>query len=164
MQYDKSKNETEKGLWDRLVNNKFNGLQPILSEVDSLYAARKLYRKAMGREWCGEFKLTSGNRYTWIRRGVFYVNPDKRERGSIQQAFGFDNDEVRGLRAIIHDVSHICHYRLRPNDAAHSKHQAYLERDLTDYAISQNLFLQKKVIGEFKLTSGNRYTWTGEQV
>ena len=154
MQYDKSKNETEKGLWDRLVNNKFNGLQPILSEVDSLYAARKLYRKAMGREWCGEFKLTSGNRYTWIRRGVFYVNPDKRERGSI----------VRGVRAIIHDVSHICHYRLRPNDAAHSKHQAYLERDLTDYAISQNLFLQKKVIGEFKLTSGNRYTWTGEQV
>jgi hypothetical protein len=140
MQYDKSKNETEKGLWDRLVNNKFNGLQPILSEVDSLYAARKLYRKAMGREWCGEFKLTSGNRYTWIRRGVFYVNPDKRERGSI----------VRGVRAIIHDVSHICHYRLRPNDAAHSKHQAYLERDLTDYAISQNLFLQKKVIPENK--------------
>tara|TARA_R110000765_G_scaffold217155_1_gene321788 strand:+ start:114 stop:545 length:432 start_codon:yes stop_codon:yes gene_type:complete len=140
MQYEKSKNETEKGLWDRLVNNKFNGLQPILSEVDSLYAARKLYRKAMGREWCGEFKLTSGNRYTWIRRGVFYVNPDKRERGSI----------VRGVRAIIHDVSHICHYRLRPNDAAHSKHQAYLERDLTDYAISQNLFLQKKVIPENK--------------
>ena len=150
MQYEKSKNETEKGLWDRLVNNKFDGKQPILSEVDSLYAARKLYRKAMGREWCGEFKLTSGNRYTWIRRGVFYVNPDKRERGSIQQAFGFDNDEVRGVRAIIHDVSHICHYRLRPNDAAHSKHQAYLERDLTDYAISQNLFFQRKVILENK--------------
>ena len=139
MQYEKSKNETEKGLWDRLVNNKFNGLQPILSEVDSLYAARKLYRKAMGREWCGEFKLTSGNRYAWIRRGVFYVNPDKREGANI-----------RGVRAIIHDVSHICHYRLRPNDAAHSKHQAYLERDLTDYAISQNLFLQKKVIPENK--------------
>ena len=139
MQYEKSKNETEKGLWDRLVNNKFDGKQPILSEVDSLYAARKLYRKAMGKEWRGEVKLTSGNRYTWIRRGVFYVNPDKRE-----------GVNVRGLRAIIHDVSHICHWRLRPNDAAHSKHQAYLERDLTDYAISQNLFLQRKVILENK--------------
>tara|TARA_R110000744_G_scaffold83793_1_gene164112 strand:- start:371 stop:805 length:435 start_codon:yes stop_codon:yes gene_type:complete len=142
MQYEKSKNETEKGLWDRLVNNKFDGKQPILSEVDSLYAARKLYRKAMGKAWRGEFKLTSGNRYTWIRRGVFYVNPDKRE--------GPFANSVRGLRAIIHDVSHICHYRLRPKDAAHSKHQAYLERDLTDYAISQNLFLQRKVILENK--------------
>ena len=129
--FEKANNETEKGLWDRLVNNKWERRSPVLSGEDSIYAARKLYRKAMGQAWRGEFKLTSGNRYTWIRRGVFYVNPNK------------ETWYLSGLRCIIHDVSHICHYRLRPNHEPHSKHQAYLERDLTDYAISQNLFIRK---------------------
>lgn len=112
-------------LWDRMVNSRFGGEQPILSGEESLAAARKLYRHAMGKPWPGKWELTSGNRYTWPRRGVFRVNPDKRER------------ETRGLRAIIHDVSHYCHGRLHPNDSAHSIRQVRLEARLVKFALER---------------------------
>lgn len=113
-------------LWDRLVNSQFNGQQPILSGEESLVAARKLYLHAFGRKarkW--KWELTSGNRYTWPRRGVFLVNPDKRQR------------DARGLRAIIHDMSHYCHSRLNPNDSAHSARQARLEARLVKFALDR---------------------------
>src|SRR5688500_10089818 len=97
--------------WDRLVNSKFES-QPILSPEESLIAAKKLYRHAFGRAFPGKVELASGNRYTWVRRGVLYVNPDKREL------------HTRGLRSIIHDLSHYAHSRLNPRDAPHSIRQA----------------------------------------
>src|SRR5436190_12558162 len=86
--------------WDKLVNERWGGEQPVLSPDESIAAAKRLYRKAMGRPWTGGVRITSGNRITWIRRGVLVVNPDKRER------------DARGLRAIIHDLSHFAHSRL----------------------------------------------------
>jgi hypothetical protein len=112
-------------LWNRMVNDKFGGVQPILSEGESLIAARKLYRHAFGKAFPGKVELTKGNRYTWVRRGVLYVNPDKRE------------GHTRGLRSIIHDLSHYAHSRLNPKDAPHSIRQARLEARLAKFALDR---------------------------
>lgn len=113
-------------LWDKSINEQWGGLQPILSPEESLIAAQKLYRHAMGRKarkftW----ELTSGNRHTWPRHGVFKVNPDERRLSG------------RGLREIIHSISHYCHWRLHPNDKPHSIRQVRLEAKLTKFAISR---------------------------
>jgi hypothetical protein len=111
------------GLWDRLVNERWGGVSPVLSPEDSVKAAKRLYRHAMGREWKGPVKLTSGNRYTWVRHGYLVVNPDMVQR------------ECRGLRAMIHDLSHYAHSRLHPSEAPHSRRQAQLEGKLVTYAL-----------------------------
>lgn len=121
----KTTHARDRAIWDRMVNDRFNGQQPVLSPEASLVAARKLYRHAMGKPWHGKWALTSGNRYTWPRRMVFYVNPDKRE------------GVTRGLRSIIHDMSHWCHRRLHPGDSQHSIRQARLERDLATFALER---------------------------
>ncbi len=120
----KSRTRRDPQLWDRLVNDRFED-QPILSPEASVLAARKLYRHAMGKAFTGKVELTSGRRYTWIRRGVMYVNPDCRQ------------SRIRGLRAIIHDLSHWCHYRLHPRDKPHSVRQARLESKLVTFAITR---------------------------
>lgn len=119
----KTTHARDPGLWDRLVNERFGDSHPVLSPQESIAAARKLYRHAMGKSWPGKIELTSGNRYTWARRGVLYVNPDKRER------------QARGLRALIHDISHLCHARLHPGDSSHSPRQARLEGRLVTFAL-----------------------------
>lgn len=111
------------GLWDRLVNERWDGQSPVLSPDDSVKAAKRIFRQAMGRAWVGPVKLTSGNRYTWVRRGVLIVNPDMHQR------------ECRGLRAMIHDLSHYAHSRLHPSEAPHSRRQATLEGKLVTYAL-----------------------------
>lgn len=132
----------DRAVWDRLVNDRFQGEQPILSPEESVMAARKLYRHAFGKAFRGEVRLTSGNRYTWVKRervvvrrgglalatlkDVLVVNPDKRE------------GTTRGLRSIIHDLSHYAHSRKHPNDAPHSIRQARLERDLAVFALSRD--------------------------
>jgi hypothetical protein len=114
-----------KETWDRLVNERWAGQYPVLSPEASVKAAKRLYRKAMGRPWKGKVEIVSGNRHTWVRRGVLIVNPDRKTfRGS------------RGLREIIHEISHYAHARLHPSDAPHSKRQAILEGKLVTYAIA----------------------------
>ena len=112
----------DKTLWDTLVNDKFGGKSPVLSPEASITAAKRLYRKALGRPWKGPVKLTSGNRSTWVRRGVLVVNPNERHNSG-------------GLREIIHSISHYAHNRLHPDDAPHSRRQAKLEGKLVTYAI-----------------------------
>lgn len=116
----------DRTLWDRMVNDRFAGEQPILTPEESIVAARKLYRHAFGKAFTGRVELTTGNRFTWVRRGVLYVNPDKRE------------GQTRGLRSIVHDLSHYAHYRKNPKDAPHSIRQARLERDLATFALDRN--------------------------
>lgn len=111
-------------LWARLVNERFGSDQPILSPEESIRAAKKLYRHAMGKSFTGPIKLTSGNRNTWVRNGVLYVNPDEVRTN-------------RGLREMIHSISHYCHSRLHPKDAPHSKRQAALEGRLAKFALTK---------------------------
>jgi hypothetical protein len=111
-------------LWDDAINAKWNGQRPVLSPEESLLAAQKLYRHAMGKVWAGRWELTSGNRFTWPKGAVFYVNPN-RTRGE------------RGLRDIIHLISHWCHRRLHPADKPHSIRQMRLEARLTKFALDR---------------------------
>ncbi|MFL6864087.1 MAG: hypothetical protein ACJ8DZ_13920 [Allosphingosinicella sp.] len=105
------------------MNERWDGQQPVLPPEDAVKAAKRLYRQAMGKPWTGPVKLTSGRRYTWVKRGVLVVNPDMPQR------------DCRGLRAMIHDLSHYAHSRLHPSDAPHSRRQAQLEGRLVTYAL-----------------------------
>lgn len=119
----------DRSAWDQLVTAKFAGKNPVLSDQESIAAARRLYRRAMGKPFTGEVKITSGRRTTWVRRGVMSVNPN--QRGG-------------GLREIIHSISHYAHGRLNPKDAPHSWRQAHIEGDLADFAIKSG-FLEGKL-------------------
>jgi hypothetical protein len=147
--YKKVGTTRERWIWDRHVNDKWANVEiPVLSDKDSIRAAKALYRKGMGEAWKGEVKIVRGAKYTWIRRhrrtpyekrwgikrgpAFLAVNPDARFWGS-----------SRGLKEIIHLISHWCHQKIHPNDAPHSSRQAYLEGELTDYAFSKNLFVKE---------------------
>ena len=112
-------------LWDGAISDQWGGRRPILSPEESLAAARKLYRHATGKAWRGKWALVSGNRLTYPRNGTFYVNPDR-----------VYNSE-RGLRDIIHLISHYCHRRLHPHDKPHSLRQLRLEARLTKFALER---------------------------
>lgn len=81
---------------------------------EALSAARRLYRFALKKPFKGKMKLTSGNRYTWIRSGVFYVNPDYRGGG---------------WHELVHLISHQMAQRLYPNHPSHGgRHARSLKR------------------------------------
>lgn len=109
--------------YDRLINSKWNKAKlKRPSPEKAIRGARAIYRKAMKKPWKGRVELTSGNRYTWIRNGVMYVNPN--------------HPHQPGWEGITHDLSHYCNHRLRPNDRPHSDAQAILEAELTRFVLS----------------------------
>lgn len=61
---------------------------PALTAPEAIRAARKLYRFATGDTWEPEPFITSGNRYSYIRGGFLYLNPE------------------RGWKTFVHDLSH----------------------------------------------------------
>lgn len=82
--------------WYNRVNAAWPEQLPELAPAEALAAARKLYRFVRGRSFDGAYKLTSGRRYTAIRRKVFYVNPT-----------GHTGGRRGGWEALVHDMSHI---------------------------------------------------------
>ena len=84
-------------------------LLPALTPAEAISAAKRLYRFALGKKFSGKVIATSGNRRTWVRSGVLYVNPDQ------------------GWRNIVHDLSHYAHRRLHPSEDPHGWHHARLE-------------------------------------
>ena len=97
---------------------------PPLTGPEAVTAVKRLYRFAMKRKWAGKVELTSGRRYTWPRRGVFYVNPNRSNAYS-----------KAGWHDIVHFVSHYCHARLYPNARPHDHTHATLERTMIEYVI-----------------------------
>lgn len=75
--------------WYRRVNAAWPTEVPALTGEEAIKAARKLYRFGTGRTFKGSMRLTSGRRYTWIRRNVFSVNPE------------------RGWKDLVHLISHL---------------------------------------------------------
>jgi hypothetical protein len=71
-----------------------------------------------------EFRLTSGNRYTWTRRGVFYVNPDQ------------DDYRFRGWKGICHDIAHWAGRKLYPGTKPHDHRTAFIERKLCEHVVN----------------------------
>lgn len=101
---------------------------------EALSGARRLYRKAFGKPFKGTMRLTSGNRYTYIRRGVFYVNPDQ---------------DGGGWHEIVHGISHYASSRLHPNAPGHGAQHAFIERELIAYVVEQG-WLEGKLKREAK--------------
>lgn len=91
---------------------------PVMHADEAVTAAKRLYRFAMKKPWRGKVQLTSGNRHTWVRRGVLYVNPEQ------------------GWPRVVHSLSHYCFWRLSPAGARpHDAQQAYLERAMVEYVV-----------------------------
>jgi hypothetical protein len=104
---------------------------PVPTAQEALTGARKLVRLALTLgpdgtrlKFRGEFKLTSGRRYTWTRRGVFYVNPDQREW-----------NVGRGWQTIVHDIAHWAGRRLYPGAKPHDHRTAFIERKLAEHVV-----------------------------
>lgn len=104
--------------WNRLVNNKWPAGLPKPSPQEAITGAKRLYRKAMGRPFKGKVRVTSGRRYSWIRRGEMIVNPS------------------HGWPEIVHLLSHYFHRRLHPKHRPHSYLALEMEKNLTDYALA----------------------------
>lgn len=101
--------------WYRRVNDQWPDQLPKPTPEQAVNAARRLYRWAMGHTWTGPVRVTSGNRFTWISRGVFNVNPDHRGHGG-------------GWQALVHDLSHYCWWSANHGqEKAHDKGHAKLE-------------------------------------
>jgi hypothetical protein len=96
---------------------------PSLTGQEAVSAARRLYRLGTGKAFLGKIKLTSGNRYTWIRDGVLYVNPDGHHFGA--------------WRDLVHDLSHLVHGHLYPSLDPHDWRHSRLERQFTEHVLSQ---------------------------
>jgi hypothetical protein len=105
------------GAWPPDTNDG-RDLKPTPQEAMS--AARRLYRLGTGRAFRGRVRLTSGNRYTWVRRHVLYVNPDCR-RG--------------GWHELVHDLSHYCHRKVHPRNKPHAGTHAWIERNMIQHVV-----------------------------
>ncbi len=94
---------------------------PQLTGPEAASAAKRLYRKFMGKPWKGKVRITSGNRYSYIRGGVLFVNPDGHHRS--------------GWSDLVHDLSHYMHRRLHPNQSPHGSHHRTLETEMVAHVV-----------------------------
>lgn len=103
--------------WYRRVNAAWPEQLPELTPLEAIRAARKLYRFALGVTFPAQnVRLTSGRRYTYIRRATMFVNPNGHSAGS-----------RRGWEALVHDLSHYFDSKLSPETRPHASAHARLE-------------------------------------
>lgn len=101
------------------VNAKWPAQVPALTGPEALGAAKRLYRFGMGHAFRGRWALTSGNRFSYPRGGVFYVNAGK------------------GWSHLVHDISHHVHSLKYPKHRAHDATHTEIERDMVDYVLAK---------------------------
>jgi hypothetical protein len=106
--------------WYERVNATWPKDVPALSAAEAIRAGRKLYRFGMRRTFKGPVRVTSGNRYTWIRRGEMLVNPQ------------------HGWHGLVHLLSHYCHRRLKPEEMPHGRVHAQLEIRMIKEVLRRN--------------------------
>lgn len=116
------------------VNATWPDVLPVPTEQEAISGVRLLirlaYRHAIeeGKLIPGtkpprlKFKITSGNRYTWPRRGVWHVNPG--------------GHHFKGWKDIVHDVSHWAGHKFWPNEGGHSPRHAYIERMMATHVVA----------------------------
>lgn len=92
--------------WYVRANSVWPAEVPALTAPEAVRAARKLYRFVRRRVLPIPIKVTSGNRYSYSRRGVLSVNPNGHHFG--------------GWKDLVHDLSHWL-------GGGHSKDHARLE-------------------------------------
>jgi hypothetical protein len=113
------------------VNGQWPETIPPLTGEEAIAAAKRLYRFAMKKSWPGRWAVTSGRRYTWPRRGVFYVNPDRKP------SWG-DEALAHGWRDLVHMLSHYCHQKQFPKAKPHDGRHHFLEREMVAYVLSHD--------------------------
>lgn len=129
-----AKYQSVNGKWPEGTND---GRDLIPTDKEAISGAKRLYRKAMGRPFRGKVKLTSGNRYTYVRGGILYVNPNEKNW----------TGKNGGWHEIVHGLSH--HAARRLWNEAHGPRHAFIERELIDYVVSHG-FLDGKLKRESK--------------
>ena len=108
------------------VNRAWPEVVPPLTAQEAVTAAKRLYRLAMGKPFAGKVLAASGNRFTWTRAGVLYVNPNRR----------------RALKAgwhdVIHLLSHLCHKHLHRGHKPHDGRgtHAFIERSMIEHVVN----------------------------
>lgn len=107
------------------VNAEWPAELPALSAQEAISAAKRLWKIGTGQKFPGPVKLTSGNRFTWPRSRVLYVNPSRR---------GAHHDGWRGL---VHDLSHAIHRRVNPGNKPHHHSHAWIEKTLIAHVVSR---------------------------
>ena len=100
--------------------------QPVPKE-NAIDIALAVYNFMFGKPFKGKTKLTSGHRYTWIRRGTLVVNPN------------FEQTHASGWRALVHDLSHYGHSRLNPKNNNHGRIHAEFEAEIAKYVVKKYL-------------------------
>lgn len=118
------------------VNSAWPEQVPIPSDQEALAGARRLVRLALTlgppgvpvRKFSGGFKITSGNRRTWTKSGVFQVNPNW-YHGKVASFVGW--------QAIVHDVSHWAFNRMYNSRKLghHPAQHAFIERTLAEHVV-----------------------------
>lgn len=108
--------------WYERVNSTWANEVPPLTAAEAVKAAPRLLKKFSTIRPVKEVKVTSGNRYTWVRRGILYVNPDRKE------TIG------GGWAALVHDLSHYVHWHDGVGKP-HSKEHAKLEIKMVKYVV-----------------------------
>lgn len=110
--------------WYDRANAVWPAVIPELTPDEALRAARRLWRFATGKTWRGPVERVASSRwYTWVRRGVLYVNHNKVE-------FVPGHGMVGGWRTFVHDLGHCVDFRTgkrRQAGRPHSKQHARLE-------------------------------------
>lgn len=104
--------------WYERVNGAWPDEVPPLTGDEAVRALKRLYRFATGRKLDREVQITSGNRYTWARYGVWYVNPEGHHGRS-------------GWPSLVHDLAHYLHMKVfSPGERPHTRTHARLELKL----------------------------------
>ena len=117
-----AKYDSVNGQWPEGTND---GRDIIPTPEEAMSGAKRLYRVALGKPYRGTMKLTSGRRHTWIRRHVFYVNPnEKRWSGSSING---------GWHEIVHSISHLAARRLYRE--GHGPRHAWIEKELIAHVV-----------------------------
>jgi hypothetical protein len=101
------------------INDLWPETVPPLTEQEAVSAAKRLYRLGVGRAFKGKFKIVTGNRRTWIRGGVFVLNPSK------------------GWKSLVHTISHLTHYKTHPGKTGHHWTHIGFERKLTEAVLKK---------------------------
>jgi hypothetical protein len=125
------------------VNSLWPDTVPELDGQEAIAAAKRLYRLGIGHAYKGKWKLTSGQRYTWQRSHVFYVNPKYTGRGA-----------VNGWHDLVHFMSHYCHWKLHPGWKPHGPEHHAIERRMVEYVIA-NGWLDGKLKSKAKTATAD---------
>lgn len=100
------------------VNGAWPKPLPPLTPAEISTAAKRLWLKFYGYPLKWPIRLTSGRRYSCLRRGTFVLNP------------------TRGWSHLVHDLSHVIFYRKHPDLSPHDYRHAVLEGAMVDYVVT----------------------------